>query len=222
MIDHLVGALNMNGQNGEATDQGLWRAGPWQSRPPQLSPREAFLDAVPMGARPALIIEGGVNPDSTSVESVEWAEAIPSPPVSVTEWEVVGTDVEWIDLHYGWRLGQQMHTYTAMGDTLATYVFGGQVVHYNNDILNYWSAPFEVIDRVELARYITPYGINLTLGPDGWAWVFDVTDYAPLLKDSVELQCGNWQELLDLKFAPIGTASKKASLGEKLWRPGLP
>lgn len=37
------------------------------------------------------------------------------------------------------------------------------------------------------------YGINLTLGTDGWTWIVDVTDLAPLLRDSVELEEGNWK-----------------------------
>ena len=52
----------------------------------------------------------------------------------------------------------------------------------------------------EIARYITPYGINLSLGPNGFTWIYDVTDYMPLLTDSVKLAAGNTQELLDLKF----------------------
>ena len=68
-----------------------------------------------------------------------------------------------------------------------------------NNQLEYYGEPFEVVDRYELGRYITPYGINLSLGDDGWTWIYDVTDYLPLLRDSVELECGNWQELLDLK-----------------------
>lgn len=59
------------------------------------------------------------------------------------------------------------------------------------------------IVRYELARYITPYGINLDLGPEGTAWYFDVTDYEPLLHGNVYLQAGNNQELLDLKFFMI-------------------
>jgi len=59
------------------------------------------------------------------------------------------------------------------------------------------------IVRYELARYITPYGINLDLGPNGTTWYFDVTDYAPLLHDNVYLRAGNNQELLDLKFLMI-------------------
>jgi hypothetical protein len=59
----------------------------------------------------------------------------------------------------------------------------------------------------EIFRYITPYGINLNLGSqgdgEGFTWIFDVTDFEPLLHDSVHLSAGNWQELLDMKFLMI-------------------
>lgn len=47
--------------------------------------------------------------------------------------------------------------------------------------------PFEVIDEFELGRFITPYGNWFR---EGWefVWTFDVTDYAYLLHDSVELR----------------------------------
>jgi len=62
---------------------------------------------------------------------------------------------------------------------------------------------FQVIDRYEMARYITPYGNGLTLGTNGWTWTFDMSDYRTLLADSVHLEAGNWQELLDIKFLMI-------------------
>jgi hypothetical protein len=75
---------------------------------------------------------------------------------------------------------------------------------------NYYGPPFEVVDRIELGRYITPYGINLDLGPDGWTWIYDVTDYLPVLRGPKRLTAGNWQELLDLKFLFIeGTPSRQ-------------
>jgi hypothetical protein len=87
-----------------------------------------------------------------------------------------------------------------------------------NGIFGYYQAPFEVIDRYEIGRFITPYGINLTLDDDGWTWVYDLTDFEPLLHDSVELQCGNWQELLDMKFAFIeGTPPRDVMRIERLW-----
>jgi Peptide-N-glycosidase F, C terminal/Secretion system C-terminal sorting domain len=46
---------------------------------------------------------------------------------------------------------------------------------------------FEVIDPFELGRVMTPYGSTLT---SSWSWNywFDVTDYAPILHDSVEMR----------------------------------
>ncbi|QQS28445.1 MAG: T9SS type A sorting domain-containing protein [Sphingobacteriales bacterium] len=67
----------------------------------------------------------------------------------------------------------------------------------------------------EIGRYITPYGINLDLGPDGKRWVFDVTDYAPLLRGTVDLRAGNNQELLDLKFVFIKGTPPREVLGLK-------
>jgi hypothetical protein len=77
---------------------------------------------------------------------------------------------------------------------------------------SYYGKPFEITERYELARYITPYGNNLTLG-DGWTWIFDLTDYASLLKDSVHLSAGNWQELLDMKFRMIEGTPPRDILG---------
>src|ERR1017187_4552389 len=75
----------------------------------------------------------------------------------------------------------------------------------------------EVLNRYELGRYITPYGINLSLG-NGFRWTYDVTDYLPLLHDSVHLNAGNWQELLDLKFAFIkGTPARQPYKVVNVW-----
>jgi hypothetical protein len=217
--DRLIGVVNMQGQDGEPTNQGAlagWIHGDAARK--AFSPREAFLDAVPGDLRPALVLEGGTMP-LTAIGEALWAEAIPVPPMSVTQWEVEGNGVVWTDLHYGWDAGLVTTVTTEWGDTLASYALEGEHVNYNGGQLNYWSVPFEVVDRYELARYITPYGINLTLGPDGWAWVFDVTDYAPLLRDSVELEAGNWQELLDLKFAFIeGTPPRDVENVTAFWK----
>ena len=86
-----------------------------------------------------------------------------------------------------------------------------------NDSLWYYEAPVERLIRYELGRYITPYGIQLDMG-EGWTWVYDVTDFAPLLLDSVELECGNWQELLDLKFVFIeGEPARDVKRIENVW-----
>ena len=73
----------------------------------------------------------------------------------------------------------------------------------------------------EIGRFITPYGINLSLGPDGVTWVFDVTDYAPVLTGRKRVTAGNSQELLDLRFHFIkGTPPRTPLSVTRLWNPG--
>ncbi len=84
--------------------------------------------------------------------------------------------------------------------------------------LPYYSEPFEIIENFEIGRYITPYGINLDLGPNGFSWVFDVTDYAPLLQGMVDLSAGNQQELIDLKFIMIqGIPPREVLQIDRIW-----
>ncbi len=71
--------------------------------------------------------------------------------------------------------------------------------------------------RYELARYITPYGIGLSLG-SGFTYVYDVSDYRHLLHDSVHLSAGNWQELLDMKFVFVkGKPARDIKKIQNLW-----
>jgi hypothetical protein len=69
----------------------------------------------------------------------------------------------------------------------------------------------DTVEAFQLGSFVTPYGKRLELGGDkGWTWVYDVTDYAPLLRGEVEISSGNNQELLDLKFLMIpGTPPRK-------------
>jgi len=73
----------------------------------------------------------------------------------------------------------------------------------NNSTITYYEAPFEIIHDVEIGRFITPYGISFNLGPNGFTWIYDVTDYQMYLKDTVDIAAHNTQELIDLKFAFI-------------------
>jgi hypothetical protein len=79
------------------------------------------------------------------------------------------------------------------------------VTEYSNEEY-YWYSP---IINYEIDRFITPYGIRLDLGPDGFTWKIDVTDYAPILHDWVRFSAGNQQELIDVKFTFIkGTPAR--------------
>ncbi|MDN5204809.1 peptide-N-glycosidase F-related protein [Fulvivirgaceae bacterium BMA10] len=59
----------------------------------------------------------------------------------------------------------------------------------------------DTVEAFEIGSFITPYGKRLELGgEEGWRWVYDLTDYAPILKGELEISSGNNLELLDLKF----------------------
>lgn len=80
-----------------------------------------------------------------------------------------------------------------------------------------------IYDEWRLGVYITPYGIGLDrdmpfLNTDGWTYMSDVTDFLPILHDSVLLRDNNGQELLDLKFAFIeGTPARNVIDLKKVW-----
>lgn len=87
----------------------------------------------------------------------------------------------------------------------------------NNDIV-YYEQPFEILEMYEIGRFITPYGIGFDLGPNGFTWVYDVTDYQQLLKNSVDFMAHNTQELIDVKFAFIeGTPPRDVHNIERVW-----
>ncbi len=81
----------------------------------------------------------------------------------------------------------------------------------------------DTVEGFELGSFITPYGKRLVMGGEkGWKWVYDVTDYAPLLKGEIDLESGNNQELLDLKFIFIeGTPPRDVISVENVYPWGL-
>jgi len=100
-----------------------------------------------------------------------------------------------------WPVYYNHYTFDNLGRaTDSVFVEPDSVIHLRK--YPYYSTPFEVVNRYELARYITPYGNGLSLG-NGFTWIYDVSDYRTLLHDSVHLSAGNWQELLDVEFEII-------------------
>lgn len=80
----------------------------------------------------------------------------------------------------------------------------------------------DTVEPFQLASFITPYGKRLKLGgEEGWTWIYDVTDYAPILKGDLKIKAGNNQELQDLKFLFIkGTPPRDVLTAENLYPTG--
>ena len=157
-----------------------------------------------------------VQGDQTLMQDSTLA-SIPRPGslLSIVEHAVQGNAVVPTDTIFGF-LGEWNYTY-APDLSIVDSVYTTGTIHYN-DTLNYFGEPFEVLNKFEIGRFITPYGINLSLGPQGFRWTYDVTDYQWLLHDSVELSAGNQQELIDLEFEMIeGTPPRSVVNHQRPW-----
>lgn len=77
----------------------------------------------------------------------------------------------------------------------------------------------DTVEQFCIGSFVTPYGKRLKLGEENrWTWVYDVTDYAPILKGERNITTGNNQELLDMKFLFIkGKPVRKAIQVENLY-----
>ncbi|NOY49675.1 MAG: T9SS type A sorting domain-containing protein [Chlorobi bacterium] len=106
-----------------------------------------------------------------------------------------------IDTILKWPSYYADYVYDASGTAIDSTLVAADTILYNMEYI-YYGEPYEILNPWEIARFITPYGNNLSLG-NGFTWVYDVTDYEPLLHDSVHITAGNFQELLDLKFYMI-------------------
>lgn len=116
------------------------------------------------------------------------------------------------DSLYAWEAGYYNKYYNASGIVIDSIYISGDTL-WKLDYHNKYT-PYLVKEPIELARVMTPYAGNYA---NTWTntWVFDVTDYAPLLHDSVEIRAfyGGWSSgfTITITFEMIkGTPPRKA------------
>lgn len=177
------------------------------------APHDLFKDPVISTYRPQISFYQGDYVTSTVTSTS--AYTLSPTPVVVEEYTIANYNPVLINSSSYYNSAWS-YTYDPSGVAIDSTVVNADF-QLINDSLWYYQAPVERLIRYELGRYITPYGIQLDMG-EGWTWVYDVTDFAPLLLDSVELECGNWQELLDLKFVFIeGEPARDVTRIENVW-----
>jgi peptide-N-glycosidase F-like protein/concanavalin A-like lectin/glucanase superfamily protein/type IX secretion system substrate protein len=168
--------------------------------------------------RPNVTFEQGVY--TSYLDSTIIIDSVINSPVQIiTYTDSVNNPGAPVDTLNVWSAYYNNYVFNAAGvATDSTFVTPDSVmtmVYYQ------WYKKFPQVKRYELARYITPYGNGLSLGT-GWTWTFDVSDYRTLLADSVHLEAGNWQELLDVKFLMIeGTPPRDVVGIQNLWNGGF-
>lgn len=180
----------------------------WQS----YKGKDLFRNFDPVTARPGVIFEQGVYNPAT-LDSVFRVDTVAGSPIMIVMFGDTLHPYNPTDTLTKYPAWYSDFVYNPQGEPVdSTLVPPDGTLH--RKVYVYYGKPFELTERYELARYITPYGNNLSLG-DGWTWYFDLTDYAPLLHDSVHLSAGNWQELLDMKFRMIEGIPPRDVLGVK-------
>lgn len=77
--------------------------------------------------------------------------------------------------------------------------------------------------KIEIMSFVTPYGVNLDLGPEGKTWTFDMTDYLPIFTGTKRMTVergGQWMEDMDIRFLFIvGTPPRDVIDFQQIWRP---
>lgn len=137
-------------------------------------------------------------------------------PTVIFEQQAIDRHFEIVNASVGILSGNET-VYDAIGGIVSQTPFTGTNT-LTNEQITYYKEPFEIVKDVEIARYITPYGIGFDLGPNGFYWIYDVTDYQQYLKDTVDLAAHNTQELIDLKFAFIeGIPPRDVHKREAIW-----
>ncbi len=153
---------------------------------------------------------------TTHIKSIIIEDTIDNEPISIVKYKASNHRPVIDNITYAWAAGYS-YKYDKDGKKIDSTLLAPDKTIINSKF-SYYGLPFEIIDKYEIGRYITPYGINLDLGPDGFTWAYDVTDYAPLLQGKVDLSSGNLQELIDLKFLFIkGTTPRDVIDIKKVW-----
>jgi len=139
-------------------------------------------------------------------------------PMTIITYELDNKATKIKDIDYVWEPGT-FYTYDKNGNKIDSVSFPATDILLQ-DTLSYYGNPYEKTQPYEIGRYITPYGKGLDLGQDGFTWIYDVTDYRPLLTGDVDFEAGNQQELIDVKFEFYkGTPVRDVLKISQIWGP---
>ncbi len=143
-------------------------------------------------------------------------DSILNSPHQVIEFGVQGTDLVAVDTFFVYGAGATV-VYDENGDAVDFVDNPAENTLIIDDLVYYQKFPA----KYEILSLVTPYGNGLDLGPNGKTFTFDVTDYAPILRDSKRLSIemgGQNQEELDIRFLFItGTPPREVLDVQNIW-----
>ena len=172
------------------------------------------MNFVQQNSRPVIILESGTY-DPLALDSIVRIDTLANNQLMIVMFENVSSPTLPTDTLSPWPHYYDNIVFDAAGNAIDSSLVPPDHILYKIESPYY--VPYEILDKYELGRFITPYGNNLSLGA-GFTWVYDVTDFRQFLADTVHLSAGNFQELLDLKFYMIeGTPPRDVINIDRLW-----
>ncbi|MFK8038267.1 MAG: LamG-like jellyroll fold domain-containing protein [Crocinitomicaceae bacterium] len=155
---------------------------------------------------------------TSTLDSILVVDSVLAEAVDIANYTVNGRKFVINNIVHGYLPGYS-YTYNHLGVKTDSTLFSASSTQ-NNSIISYYETPFEVVNEIEIGRFITPYGIGFDLGPNGFTWVYEVSDYQSLLlTDLVDIRAHNTQELIDVRFDFItGTPPRDVKKVETLWK----
>jgi hypothetical protein len=175
---------------------------------------EIFKDFSFAAVTPTIsLIESDVN---RMVSTQTITDSIQNFPFEIQPFRVEGTDLIMDPSFAYWQAGYTF-VYDQEGNKIDSVEILFDDVIYINQLEYYRKTPA----KFELLSFVTPYGINLDFGLGGRTWLFDVTDFGPILKGKKRLvmdRGGQWQEEMDIRFLFIkGTPSRNVLKIHQIW-----
>ncbi|MFH1051324.1 MAG: LamG-like jellyroll fold domain-containing protein [bacterium] len=165
---------------------------------------------------PQLFLVDGQYEYSITDDTLQYE--IENSPMSIVTYELDNKKAVISNMQYVWEPGT-FYTYDVAGNKIDSVIYTATDTLIQ-DTISYYGNPYEKTEPYEIGRYITPYGKGLDLGQDGFTWIYDVTDYRPLLTGDVDFEAGNQQELIDVRFDFIkGTPPRDVLKINRIWGP---
>ncbi len=176
--------------------------------------QDIFKDFIFSNTRPDVTLySGNFNRTNTTVTTTD---SLVNPPTLIMEYAVVGSDLIKVDEYYYWG-GYQVFVYDQDGVLFDIYDVEPDGYIEIEDLTYYQKFPA----KFELLSFVTPYGIGIDFGLGGKTWIFDVTDFGPILKGDKRLvmdKGGQWQEDIDIRFEFVeGTPTRNVLDIQQVW-----
>jgi len=176
--------------------------------------KDLFKNFVTSSLRPNVTFVQGTY--EQTVNTIYVLDSVLAAQNQVTAYEVVGTDLTEVNTFSAYPAATQ-YVLNEMGEVVDSV----EVLVENTLMIEDLEYFNKFPSKYEILSLVTPYGNGLDLGENGKTFIFDVTDYAPILKGDRRLSIemgGQNQEEMDIRFLFItGTPPREVKNIQNIW-----